>query len=152
MIRTQHSVLIRRPVEDVFLFVAEGFFENYRKWSPEVTELRKTSVGPMGVGTTGWQVRYDVGKRTEARFSVSRYIAQRQLSFVSLSKPQFRVDYRFEPVADDTRLTFDFELSPALYMLPFRRLISETVERGGQRVVCNLKALLEAETEGSVRE
>jgi hypothetical protein len=139
-------------VEEVFRFVAVDFFENYRKWSPEVADLKKTSGEAMGVGTTGWQARYDAGKRTEARFRVTRYVALRQLSFISLSGPQFRIDYRFEPVANDTRLTFDFELSPAFYMLPFRRLIGEMVERGAQRVVRNLKALLEVEAEGSGRE
>jgi hypothetical protein len=144
MIRVEASVLIERPVEDVFRFVAVDFFDNYRKWSPEVAKLEKTSLGPIGIGTTGRQVRYDAGRRSDTRFRVNRYVAQRRLSFVSLGKPHYRVDYRFEPAADGTRLTFAFEVVPALHMLPFRGLIGETLERGGQRVVASLKVLLEA--------
>jgi len=151
MIRTESSILVRRPVEAVFLFVAVDFFSNYRKWSPEVTELEKISAGPMGLGTTGRQVRFDAGKRTEVRFRVTCYQSNRRLSFASISKPHFRVDYVFEPVAAGTRLTFRFELNPALYMLPFGRIIRDTVERGGQRVVSNLKAILETDRERQAR-
>jgi len=41
------SAIIRKPVDDVFRFIGEEFFENYPRWSPEVKEL-----AGWGCGTT----------------------------------------------------------------------------------------------------
>ena len=47
------SVIIRKPMEEVFRFIGEDFFENYPKWSPEVKDLKALSDGPVKVGTRG---------------------------------------------------------------------------------------------------
>ena len=65
MIRAQATTIIARPVSEVFQFVATDFFANYPRWSPEVVKLRPTSPSPIRVGSTGWQVRIDYGRRTE---------------------------------------------------------------------------------------
>jgi uncharacterized protein YndB with AHSA1/START domain len=51
----QNTVTIRRPVEDVFAFLAD--FENVPRWNKAILRTRKTSPGPVGVGTTYRQVR-----------------------------------------------------------------------------------------------
>jgi hypothetical protein len=56
----------------------------------------------------------------------------------------------FESVAADTRLSFSFKLELPMLMRPLRSRIGATVERGGGRVMKNLKGLLEkAEGVGS---
>ena len=52
----KYSLNIRRPVEEVFAFMATGFFENRPKWLPQAVESEQTSVGEMQVGTTGRQL------------------------------------------------------------------------------------------------
>lgn len=49
------TIRIERPVADVFAFVAD--LENLPKWNHFVTDVRKTSVGSVGVGTTYHQMR-----------------------------------------------------------------------------------------------
>jgi hypothetical protein len=144
MIRAESSVLIQRPVEAVFQFVAVDFFANYRKWSPEVLELEKTSAGALRRGSTGRQVRCDAGHRSESSFRVTTYEPLRAIAFASISGPRYRVDYRFQPVASATRVTFRFELQPELFLRPFQRLLDGAVRRGSDGVVHNLKRLLEA--------
>jgi hypothetical protein len=144
LILTRHSTLIHRGVEDVYRFIAVDFFLNYRKWSPEVSELKQIAAGAMRVGVTGSQVRYDHGFRSEATFRVTRMTPMQELRFASLTGPEFDVGYRFEPVAADTRVTFDFRLRLPLYALPLRKRVENAVEQGGRHVVSNLRALLDS--------
>jgi hypothetical protein len=146
MIETHTSVLIERPVAEVYRYVAEEFFTNYPKWSPEVTRLEQTTTGPMRVGTAGLQVRCDAGYTAESRFRVTALVPLRELRFESLGKPHFCVQYRFEAIGNATRLGFRFELKPTLLLTPLRGLIRRTVTDGGQRVVANLKSLLESDS------
>ena len=142
LLHSHHSTVIRRSVEDVYQFVAIDFFRNYQKWSPEVSELEQITTGAMRVGVTGRQVRYDRGYRSEATFRVTRMTPLRELRFVSLTKPEFGVCYRFEPTDTDTRISFEFKLRLPLFMLPLRERVAETVEQGGGRVVSNIRRLL----------
>lgn len=55
MIEFESRVQIRRAVSDVFSFVANQ--ENNPRWNYFVTNVRKTSEGPLQVGTTFHQTR-----------------------------------------------------------------------------------------------
>lgn len=70
----KYSLTIRRPVEEVFDFVATGFFENRPKWLPEIVESEQTSPGAMQVGATGRHVyrNKELGL-VEATFVVREY-------------------------------------------------------------------------------
>ena len=142
LLESHHNTMIRRSIGDVYRFVAVDFFQNYRKWSPEVSELQQTTAGPMRVGVTGRQVRYDQGYRSEAEFRVTHMTALRELRFASLTRPEFDVCYRFEPVATDTLISFDFKLRLPVVMLPLRERVELLVEQGGSRVVSNIRTLL----------
>jgi len=145
MVRVQASILISRPIETVFPFVATDFFRNYPRWSPEVQELRATTPGPIRVGTGGRQVRIDHGRRTESTFRVSRLEDPRRIAFQGVSSP-YRIDYQLDPEDQRTRLTLTFELTRLeLFMLPFERLIRRSAQESAERMVRNLKVLVEAD-------
>ena len=143
LLHSQNSVVINRKIEDVYQYVAVDFFRNYRKWCPEVSELEQITHGVMRVGMTGRQVRYDMGYRSEATFRVTRMMPMRELRFASLTKPEFGVCYRFEPLTGKTRLSFDFQLKLPFYMLPMQQHVEDAVNKGGNRVVSNLQVLLD---------
>ena len=46
-----HSIVIRRPVEQVFAFVTD--LRNETRWQPEIELVRQTSAGELGVGVYG---------------------------------------------------------------------------------------------------
>jgi hypothetical protein len=144
ILRSQSSISIDRSIQDVYQFVAVDFFENYRRWAPEVCELENLSRDRMQVGVTGRQVRYDGGYRSEALFRVTHFTPLRELRFISLSKPDFSVRYLFESEGLGARLTFSFQIDLTLLMLPFRSRIAETLEAGARRNVKNVKTLLES--------
>lgn len=145
MVRAQAQVLIVRPPDSVFNFIAVEFFQNYPRWSPEVVELHPSTPGPVRIGTTGRQVRIDQGRRTESVFRVCRFEQARCIAFQGISSP-YQVNYLIRPVDNNTRLMFTFELSRLeLYMRPFEKLIRIAMQEGAQSVTRNLKALIESE-------
>jgi hypothetical protein len=145
MIRAQASTIIAQPASEVFRFVATDFFVNYPRWSPEVMALRATSPRPIRLGSTGWQVRVDYGRRTEVSFRVSVFEERRRIDFQGISVPMLS-SYRFVELNQRTRLTFLFELKRMDYVIrPFSGLINLKVQQGAQQVVGNIKRLLEAE-------
>ena len=59
----EESIIIRRPIDEVFDFVADG--TNDPTWHTTVVEGRRASAGPIGLGTT-FDVIYDSHKDTLA--------------------------------------------------------------------------------------
>jgi hypothetical protein len=41
------QALVRCPIGSVFDFVGHGFFQNYKRWCPQVVELEPLSDGPV---------------------------------------------------------------------------------------------------------
>ena len=71
MARFNQSVVINQPVERVFAFVSD--FENDPPWSG-VTGVRRTSAGPLGVGTTFQLTRRLLGRCLDVILEVTRYL------------------------------------------------------------------------------
>ena len=92
MVTARASILIARPPEAVFQFVALDFFANYRRWSPEVKRLDILTPGPIRVGSLARQVRVDHGPRTESTFRVKVLDDPRRLEFVE-TRDRFRIGY-----------------------------------------------------------
>ena len=63
MVVASHSVTIARPLPDVYRFIAEQYFEHATQWNPSTVTLKKTAPGPMGKGTTGYEVQINAGAK-----------------------------------------------------------------------------------------
>lgn len=145
MIKTTASTLVASPADRVFEFIAIDFFKNYKRWSPEVVSLQPMSTGAIQIGTTARQIRIDQGRQTEATFRVCAFETGKRIEFQGVTDP-FYISYRLESLAGKTRLTFEFELSRIeFYMRPFEKLIRIAAQDGAERVVRNIKGLIEAE-------
>jgi uncharacterized protein YndB with AHSA1/START domain len=70
--RFETTVVIDRPIEEVFGFLADG--ENDPKFSPRVLETAKTTDGPPGVGTVYASTVKDAGMKTK-RFKITEFEA-----------------------------------------------------------------------------
>ncbi len=145
MIRADSATVIERPRLAVYEFVATGFFRNYPRWAPEVTQLTALSPGPLRVGSLGRQVRVDYGRRTEATFRVTRLVAGEEVAFEGLTAP-FTIAYRFAAFGDHTRVALRFELARIeLFMRPFERVIRRAVDESVVGTMRKLKAVAERE-------
>lgn len=89
------SGLIRLPLEVVYKFVAEDFFENYPRWSSEVIDLKKLSDGPLREGSQMRQVRIDHGRKSDSTFKITDLRPQSRIAFDGVSN-KYRCIYDFE--------------------------------------------------------
>ncbi len=142
MPQAQHTVTIRRPVEAVFDFVADG--ENCPQWRPGVLDIKRISGD--GVGTTYRQgVRGPMGRRIAADYRVTVLEPNRVLAFETIAGPvRPRGRYEFEPHNGSTRLTFSLETElSGLTRLLMGSMVSRTMA-SEVMTLDNLKRILEA--------
>jgi len=112
LVKFEVSIVINRPLEEVFAFLSN--LENNLKWRPGQIEAKKTSAGPIGVGTTYRTINNVLGLRIEGEAEVTEYVPNRQ--YTSKSKSgyfPFVARRIFEPVEEGTRVSFVFEGEPA---------------------------------------
>lgn len=140
------SIVIIRPLDEVFHFIGVDFFKNYPRWSPEVVECELLSDPPLRLNSLARQVRIDQGQRSESTFRVTCFDPLKKLTFEGVSNP-YRCFYDFKQGSspEQTEITFTFELLKLeIFMLPFEKLIRIAVREGAYRTVRNLKTLLES--------
>ena len=82
--RFEATVVIDRPVEEVFAFLADG--ENDPKFSPRVLEIAKTTDGPPGVGTVYASTVKDAGMKTKREFKLTGFEPPTRIRWAEISK------------------------------------------------------------------
>jgi hypothetical protein len=117
--------IVQRPPEVVFDFVARHHFENHPRWDPDLVEMRQTSRGPMGIGTTARVVRRQGRRRVEGIATVHAYEPDRVAAW----------DVRFGPLQLDQRAELIPERGGAATRL---RLCIDTTAHGPLRVILPL--------------
>ena len=144
MIRIDNSVVINRPVDQVFEFVAN--IENLPEWAGPVLEAKQTSVGPASVGTTQSQVGKFLGQRLEISLEVTEHEPNKKISAKSTSGPfPIEVHYTFEPVAEGTRMKMGRHVDPRGFFKLAEPIIARMLKRQAETDISNLKDLLEAQ-------
>ena len=134
----ENVVVIGRPIEDVFAFLAD--FENVPKWNYAIVETRKVSEGPVGVGTIYRQVR-SVPSRSEESFQVTAYVPPRHLEIQGQLGPfPSRLSYALDALPGGTRVTNSVELK---LRGPGRLLGPVAMPRVRDAVGANLRKLKE---------
>jgi uncharacterized protein YndB with AHSA1/START domain len=83
------TVVIDRPVEEVFAFLADG--TNDPKFSPRVQEIAKTTDGPPGEGTVYASTVKDAGMKTQREFKYTEFEAPTRIRWTEISKNQITV-------------------------------------------------------------
>ncbi len=82
--RFEANVVIDRPIEEVFAFLADG--ENDPKFSPRVLEMAKTTDGPPGVGTVYASTVKDAGMKTKREFKLTEFEPPERIRWAEVSK------------------------------------------------------------------
>jgi carbon monoxide dehydrogenase subunit G len=133
----ENTVTIRRAVEDVFAFLAD--FENVPSWNYAIVETKKTSPGPVGVGTTYRQLR-SIPSRSEEGFQVTVFEPSSRLEVHGDLGPfTATISYLLAPTDDGTRLTNVVDLESASG--PLRLLAPLATSRVKTAVAANLDTL-----------
>src|SRR5438874_1982836 len=101
MIKVETSIIINRPIEEVFAYVSD--FRNAARWQAGVVEVRQTPESPTGKGTQVTFVRRFLGRKIEGISEVVEYEPPTKHTFQSTSGLPITVSRIFEPTAEGTK-------------------------------------------------
>lgn len=140
------SILIHRPLSDVFQFVAN--VENQSEWQAATIHNTQVSPGAMQVGTQMRHTGRWLGRNYQSTGEVIEYEPNQKWGYKSVAGPYDLVmHYLFEPVGDDTRLTMDVE-GDAKGFFGYFKFAEPLVARAGERLLnddlARLKIVLES--------
>ena len=99
------TVLIDRPIEEVFGFLADG--QNDKKFSPRVLEIEKKTDGPVGVGTIYSSRVKDAGLKSDREFELTEFEPPTKIRWAERSKNLVTAPeggYDLAPEGSGTRL------------------------------------------------
>jgi uncharacterized protein YndB with AHSA1/START domain len=145
------DIVIEKPVEEVFRFVAKG--ENGSLWNSAVREVRKISEGPVNVGTKYSMIRQLPSGSVENTYEVVEYEENKKISITIISGPTpFLYRYSFKPVGNATELSLEAEVEKEglVKVLGTKARIAPEfvlagfVKRGVEENFQTLKSLLES--------
>jgi uncharacterized protein YndB with AHSA1/START domain len=77
------TVVIDRPIDEVFAFLANG--ENDTKFSTRVLEIKQTTDGPPGLGTTYASTVKDGGVKFKREFKLTEFEAPTKIRWAEVS-------------------------------------------------------------------
>lgn len=144
MIELSSSVLINRPIDEVFTYVAEA--NNWSNWMSELVEVKNKSADPVGKGTKFSAVASILGRRVETIQEVSKYEPNSKFAVKSSSGPVENEDeFTFEPVAGGTKITRTAQGEIAGFLKMAEPLVTRMLNRQFETNFANLKDLLEAQ-------
>jgi hypothetical protein len=138
------SIVIKRPIEDAFAFLAN--LENDVKWHSAFVEVRKTSEGSLGVGARFLVFEGVLGRRTPGtEYEVTEYEPNRIAAWKTLSGPlQLKFWRTFELVESGTRFAVRYEGEPRGFLKLAWPLIIRMVKRQQGGDMRKVKELMEA--------
>ena len=143
MTKVEHSVWINRSVEEVFAYVVDP--KNIAEWAGPVVEARKTSEGPVGLGTTSSRVTQFLGRTMEATYEITEYEPNRLYGDKTTSGPvPTNARISFAPVDGGTKVTIQGEIEAAGFFKLAEPILARMSSRQVETDLQTLKDLLEA--------
>ena len=143
MSKVSGEILIERPVEEVFDYVADQ--RNEPIYNPQMLQSEKITDGPIGVGTRFRAVAKSGRRPVEMLIEVTEFQRPRRLgSRTTMSSVGVDGELTFEPVAGATRMSWSWKVSPRGSL----RLLGPLVARLGRRQEQTIWAGLKAQLKG----
>ena len=144
MTTVESSVLIDRPIEEVFTYVTDP--NNVAQWAGPVVESRITSEGPVGLGTTSSRVTQFLGRKMEAMYEITEYKPNSRYADKTTSGPVPMISrISFDSVDGGTKVTIQGELEAGGFFKLAEPLVARMARRQVETDAQTLKDLLEAQ-------
>jgi uncharacterized protein YndB with AHSA1/START domain len=143
MVDRSDSITIDRPLVEVFDYVTD--VTNDPAWHTDVLEARKTSAGPIGVGTV-WHSRFKPTMGiSEGDMEVVSFEPNReQVMRGQIGPMQPTVTYLFEPANGGTRFTRRVQITVSGWMKVMQPLMGMMLPKQNKGFIANLKRVLES--------
>jgi hypothetical protein len=142
MTRIAGEIVIHRPVDEVFDFVADE--RNEPRYNPRMRWAEKISPGPVGLGTRFRAETAAMGRRAEMTIEITAYDRPRRLaSSTHLSTMDIHGTLDFAPFPWGTRMRWSWELEPRGVLALMSPLIAHLGRRQEVAIWASLKRILE---------
>ena len=148
MTRFEHSVVIERPLDEVWDYVMEPV--NDPVWQAMVSEVRREAGAPVEVGTEIEKVFQFLGRRFEVTLEVTELEPRRRSSVRSAKGPvPMTGSYTFEAVDSGTRFSLTGETDAHGLFKLGEPVFARMARRDWEHSCQTLKELMEAGATGS---
>jgi uncharacterized protein YndB with AHSA1/START domain len=143
MAQISGEIVIDRPIDEVFDFVADE--RNEPLYNSRMLTAEKVTDGPIGIGTR-FSATTNSGRGTADMVIevISFNRPMRIVSSTSLSNMNIRGTLAFEPVGQDTRLRWSWDLEPKGALKVIGPVVALLGRRNEKAIWASLKAYLEA--------
>jgi uncharacterized protein YndB with AHSA1/START domain len=143
MTKVESSVLIDRPIEEVFAYATDT--NNLAQWAGPVVDSKITSEGPVGVGTTSSRTTQFLGRHVESIYEITEYEPNSRYADKTTSGPvPMTSRILLEQVGGRTKVTIQGELEAAGFFKLAEPLVARMAKRQVETDAQTLKDLLEA--------
>ncbi|NIM94393.1 MAG: hypothetical protein GTO18_11890 [Anaerolineales bacterium] len=144
MTTIEHSIVIDRPVEEVFAYVSD--WGKQADWQPDILESKVITEGPIGVGSKAQEVRQFLGRKMETIIEVTAYEKDKSFTIKSNEGPvAFEAVQTFERVEGGTKVSIHAEAETGGFFKLAEPLVARSVKKQFEEDFERLKKLLEAE-------
>jgi uncharacterized membrane protein len=141
MIELEHTLILPRPVEEVFSFLNN--FEHDPSWQAGIIEAKQVPEGAARLGTIVKQVRRFMGRRLDYTGEVVDHEEPKKIWVKSVSGPYpFEGGYRLEPTDGGTRLTLLLKVTPTGIIRFTQSMVARELRQQMEADSNRLKALL----------
>jgi uncharacterized membrane protein len=139
--KINYSIVIHRPVDEVFAFVTD--LRNERQWQPEI-EAVHLPAEPLQTGSEFEEERRTFGRRYTWRFRVTVLTPNREFSIATVrGTPVYTGSRLFEAVPGGTKLSEIGEVETRGLMKLFDPLFARLAQKPQNDAFHRLKRLLE---------
>jgi len=139
----ERSIVINRPVEEVFAFVMDA--NKWPLWNEELVQVEQSSEGPVGVGTTYRGIADFMG-RMAWRAQITEYQPREKVSQrMSVGPVQIEGSWLFEPVEGGTSFTMRTQGETGGLSAMLGPVIESALKRRLEANLAQLKAMIEGE-------
>ena len=142
MIKVESSVVINKPVEEVFAYTTNA--ENNAKWQEGVIESRVSNQTPDMVGTIITDVRQLFGKKLESEVEVVTYEPNKKVVMKIIKGPvKMELNQIYEAANGGTKLTLKMEGEPGGFFKLVGGALEKQMTEQNEQNFQKLKQILE---------
>lgn len=142
--KQQYSVTVNRPAQEAFEYTSN--YENVSTWQALVMNVRKTSDGPIGQGTTIVSRIKFLGAQFDVPTETTEWDPPRSFAVRNTGGPlPISMRFSFTPEGDSTQVTMDYEMDLGGLFQIATPLLEPVVRRQMQSDLDALKAVLESQ-------
>lgn len=142
MVRIEGEIVIKRPVEEVFDFVADE--RNEPRYNPRMRSAELISPGPIGPGTRFRAVGTTIGWPVEMAIEITAYERPRRLaSTTHRATMEIQGTRTFDAVPEGTRMRWAWDVEPRHIITLMEPLVASVGRRQEETIWAGLKQFLE---------